>query len=363
MIERVELRRVRLPLVHRFQTSSHAKRELEHILVTLIDTDGATGWGEIASPSGPFYCAETVESCWAVARDHLAPMILKAAWEHPSELPVVRGNYFARAGFDMAAWDLWARVRGVPLATALGGERVKVEAGVSLGIEPTIDDLLEQVGLRVAEGYRRVKLKIAPGWDVEPVTAVRERYPDLLLHVDANGAYPSGEMSVFGELDQRGLSMIEQPYAPRDLLAHAALQDRITTPICLDESIEEVGDLATALHLGAARIVNLKVSRMGGLTSALQAHDLAVRHGIPLWCGGMHEFGVGRAANVALSSLPGFTLPSDVSGSAKYYARDVTTEPIVCHGGLVDVPTKPGLGFDVDLDFVTAHTTRAQNFS
>ncbi|GAA1623161.1 o-succinylbenzoate synthase [Actinoplanes couchii] len=362
-IDRVELRRVRLPLVHRFRTSSHAKRELEHILVTLIDSDGAAGWGEIASPSGPFYCAETVESCWAVARDHLAPMLLRTPWEHPSELPVVRGNWFARAGFDMAAWDLWSRSRGVPLATALGGERAKVEAGVSLGIEPTIDDLVEQVGLRVAEGYRRVKLKIAPGWDVEPVEAVKARYPELGLQVDANGAYPSEEMSIFEQLDERRLLMIEQPYTPRDLLAHAALQKRITTPICLDESIEEIGDLATALHLEAARIVNIKVSRMGGLTRAVRAHDLAVRHGIPVWCGGMHEFGVGRAANVALSALPGFTLPSDVSGSDKYWARDVTTEPVVCRDGWVGVPQRPGLGFDIDPDFVAAHTTRAENFS
>ncbi|HWS31347.1 MAG TPA: o-succinylbenzoate synthase [Actinoplanes sp.] len=362
-IDRVELRRVRLPLVHRFQTSSHAKRELEHILVTLTGADGTVGWGEIASPSGPFYSAETVESCWAVARSFLAPMLLRTSWEHPSELPVVRGNYFARAGFDMAAWDLWSRSRGLSLAAALGGTRTNVEAGVSLGIEPTIGDLLEQVDRRAAEGYRRVKLKIAPGWDVSPVKAVKKKYPILRVHVDANGAYPPGETSIFHALDELGLDMIEQPYPPRALLAHAELQKMITTPICLDESIEEVDDLATALHLGAGRIVNLKVSRMGGLTSAVQAHDLARRHGIPVWCGGMHEFGIGRAANVALSALPGFTLPSDVSGSDKYYARDVTTEPVVCTGGLVDVPDGPGLGFEADLEFITAHTTATETLS
>lgn len=362
-IDRVELRRVRLPLVHRFQTSSHAKRELEHILVTLTSTDGAVGWGEIASPSGPFYSAETVESCWAVARSFLAPMLLTTAWEHPSGLPAVRGNYFARAGFDMAAWDLWSRSRGLSLAAALGGTRPAVEAGVSLGIEPTIGELLDQVGLRASEGYRRIKLKIAPGWDVGPVNAIRAEHPRLLVQVDANGAYPPSETSTFRKLDELGLLMIEQPYPPRALLAHAALQETITTPICLDESIEEVDDLATVLKLGAARIVNIKVSRMGGLTSAVQAHDLAVRHGIPVWCGGMHEFGIGRAANVALSALPGFTLPSDVSGSDKYYARDVTSAPVVCVGGLVDVPKTPGLGFEADLDFITAHTTAAETFS
>ncbi|MEU4780156.1 o-succinylbenzoate synthase [Micromonospora sp. NPDC023633] len=362
-IEVVELRRVRLPLVHRFQTSSHAKRELEHVLVTLTDTDGAVGWGEIASPSGPFYGAETVESCWAVARDHLAPMVLRTAWEHPTDLAAalgrVRGNHFARAGFDVAAWALWSAAEGTALAHALGGTRGSVEAGVSLGIEPTVDDLLAQVRLRVDEGYRRIKLKIAPGWDVEPVRAVRAAHPDVPLHVDANGAYQDvpEHRAVLAELDGLGLLMIEQPFASRALVAHAALQDRIDTPVCLDESVEEVDDLVTALRLGAVRVLNVKVSRMGGLTHAVRAHDLAREHGVPVWCGGMHEFGIGRAANVALSALPGFTLPSDVSGSDKYYARDVTTRPIVSTDGLVEVPAVPGLGWDADLTYIGERTT------
>jgi O-succinylbenzoate synthase len=362
-IDRVELRRVRLPLVHQFRTSSHAKRELEHILVTLTGADGAVGWGEIASPSGPWYSAETVDSCWAVARSFVAPLVLRTTWEHPSELATamaaVRGNHFARAGFDMAAWALWSHASGVPLAKALGGDRARVAAGVSLGIEPTVDDLLEQVALRIGEGYRRVKLKIAPGWDVQPVRAVRSAFPDVPVHVDANGAYPSGEVDVFRRLDEFGLLMIEQPYAPRALLAHAALQTVLSTSICLDESVEELDDLATAVRLGAGRILNIKVSRMGGLTAAVRAHDLARTHEMPVWCGGMHEFGIGRAANVALSSLPGFTLPSDVSGSDKYYARDITTEPITSTDGYVDVPSVPGLGRDPDLPFLAASTTDA----
>ncbi|WP_250008438.1 o-succinylbenzoate synthase [Actinoplanes sp. M2I2] len=356
----VELRRVRLPLVHEFQTSSHAKRFLEHILVTLTSTDGTAGWGEIASPSGPFYSAETVATCWAIARDHLAPLTLGARWSHPAELASalgkVRGNQFARAGFDVAAWSLWSGSHGVPLAEALGGVRTHVEAGVSLGIEPTVDDLLAQVGLRVAEGYRRVKLKIAPGWDVEPVRAVRSAYPSVPVHVDANGAYTRAHFSTLRELDTLGLLMIEQPYPPRALADLADLQSRLGTPICLDESVEELDDLVTALRLGSGRILNIKVSRMGGLTAAVWAHDLAVEHGVPVWCGGMHEFGVGRAANVALSALPGFTLPSDVSGSDKYYARDITTEPIVATDGLVEVSTVAGLGRDPDLDFIEANT-------
>ena len=360
-ISTVELRRVRLPLVHEFQTSSHAKKSLEHILVRLATSDGRAGWGEIASPSGPFYSAETVESCWAVARDHLTPLVLGQEWDHPAGLAAamakVRGNQFARAGFDMAAWSLWSAARDEPLAKALGGTRPRVEAGVSLGIEPTVDDLLAQVAARVGEGYRRVKLKIAPGWDVEPVRAVRAAFPSVPLHVDANGAYTPAHLPVLKELDTLGLLMIEQPYAPRALVDLAELQAGLATPICLDESVEEVDDLLTALRLGAGRILNIKVSRMGGLTPAVRAHDLAAEHGVPVWCGGMHEFGIGRAANVALSALPGFTLPSDVSGSDKYYARDVTTEPIVATDGLVEVPAAAGLGRDPDESFIEAHTT------
>ncbi|WP_239082306.1 o-succinylbenzoate synthase [Actinoplanes teichomyceticus] len=351
---------MRLPLIHRFRTSSHVKHELEHILVGVTDASGVTGWGEIASPSGPYYGAETVQSCWAVARDHLRPLVLAAAWEHPAELAAVmgrvRGNHFARAGFDMAAWALWSALDGSPLAAALGGTRTRVAAGVSLGIEETIDELLEQVALRVAEGYHRIKLKIAPGWDVEPVRAVRAAFPRIPLHVDANGAYPASERAVFGELDRAGLLMIEQPFAPRALVAHAELQETLATPICLDESVEDVDDLVTALRLRAGRVLNIKVSRMGGLTPAVRAHDLAHAEGLPVWCGGMHEFGIGRAANVALSSLPGFTMPSDVSGSDKYYARDITTSPVTCRNGFVAVPRTPGLGWEPDLPFVAERT-------
>ncbi|MEU8241332.1 o-succinylbenzoate synthase [Actinoplanes missouriensis] len=357
---RISLRRVRLPLVHEFRTSSHAKRFLEHILVTFETADGAEGWGEIASPSGPFYAAETVDSCWAVSRDFLAPLVARTQWDHPAELAAamsrVRGNHFARAGFDVAAWSLFAGRSGVPLSQALGGTRSRAEAGVSLGIESTVDELLTQVSARVAEGYRRIKLKIAPEWDVLPVREVRSAFPDVLVHVDANGAYEITDTPVFEELDALGLLMIEQPFAPRDLLAHVSLQRRISTPICLDESVEEVADLGTALTLGACRILNIKVSRMGGLTPAVRAHDLARSADVPVWCGGMHEFGIGRAANVALSSLPGFTLPSDVSGSDKYYARDVTTHPIVCTDGYVDVPSSPGLGWEPDLAFIESQT-------
>jgi O-succinylbenzoate synthase len=344
--------------VHAFETSSHRKTHLNHILVRLVEESGAEGWGEIASPSDPYYCPETTETCWHIAERYLLPSVVGAVWEHPEELPrlwrKVRGNRFAIAGVDVAGWALWSGMRDISLAKALGGTRTEVVAGVSLGIEPTYDALLAQVQRQVDAGYPRVKLKIAPGWDTEPVRLVREAFPDLAVHVDANGAYGETpeELAVLRGLDDFGLLMIEQPFAPRDLLAHAALQRSVRTPVCLDESVDTVDDLRTALALDAGRVLNIKVSRMGGLTAAVAAHDLAREHGVDVWCGGMHEFGVGRAANVALSSLPGFTLPSDVSASAKYYARDVIQPEVVADHGVVRVPDGPGLGHAVDTAFI-----------
>ena len=350
--------------MHAFETSSHRKEHLDHILVRVVDESGAEGWGEVASPSDPYYCGETTETCWHIAERYLLPAVVGADWDHPSELPAlwrrVRGNRFATAGVDAAGWALWSAAAGVPLAAALGGTRGEAVAGVSLGIEPTYDALLAEVDRQVEAGYPRVKLKIAPGWDAEPVRLVREAFPDLDVHVDANGAYQGGpeEMAVLRGLDDFGLLMVEQPFEPRDLLSHAALQRTMDTPVCLDESVEDLDDLRTALALGAVRILNVKASRMGGLTAAVAAHDLAGEHGVPVWCGGMHEFGIGRAANVALSSLPGFTLPSDVSASSKYYARDVIEPEVTADHGKVTVPRSPGLGHTVDTAFIEQNCLR-----
>lgn len=359
----VEAFRVSLPLVHTFQTSSHRKSHLEHIVVRVTDADGAAGWGEIASPSDPYYSPETVDTCWMVLRRYLAPALAGAAWEHPAEAGAawarIRGHHFAKAGLDVACWDLWTRRSQTPLAAALGGTRPEIPAGVSLGIEPTIDELLAQVARHVGDGYGRVKLKIAPGWDVEPVRAVRAAYPDLQLQVDANGVYPETPevLTLLRELDGYGLLLVEQPYAPGALAAHARLAAAIGTPVCLDESIDDLDQLDTAITLHAGSVLNIKVSRMGGLTPARAAHDRAVAAGWRVWCGGMHEFGIGRAANVAIASLPGFTLPSDVSGSDKYYAHDIVTPPIHAHAGQVPVPTTPGLGHEVNESMIRSTAT------
>ncbi|MFG2946310.1 o-succinylbenzoate synthase [Streptomyces adustus] len=359
----IELALVRLDLVHSFETSSHRKTYLEHIIVRATAEDGSVGWGECASPSDPYYCGESTSSCWQVLGEYLAPMLLGRPWDHPEDAArltaKVSGNHFARAGLDMACWDLYGQSRGKPLADLLGAEADAVPAGVSLGIEPTIDALLAQVSRHVADGYRRIKLKIRPGWDLEPVRAVQDAFPGVALQVDANTAYRPEQEAVLAELDGRGLLMIEQPYGASDLLSHARLAARLDTPVCLDESITTPDVLRTALHLGAADVVNIKVSRLGGLGPSQTVHDLCLDAGVPVWCGGMHEFGIGRAANLALAGLPGFTLPSDVSGSDKYYRRDIVTPPIRAVDGMVAVPrSRPGIGLDVDLGQVRRNTTR-----
>jgi O-succinylbenzoate synthase len=358
-VSTIEAYRVALPLVHAFTTSSHGKSSIEHILVRVQSEAGVVGWGEIASPSDPYYCSETVDTAWMVLRNYLGPALLGSGWEEPRDVPRlwarIRGHNFAKAGVEMACWDLWSTAHGLPLARALGGERTKIAAGVSLGIEPTIDDLLAEVERQVESGYARVKLKIAPGWDVEPVRAVRRRYPDLQLQVDANGAYSesSAHLDALSALDDHDLLLVEQPFAPGALVAHARLQARMSTAICLDESVEDLDHLEAAIELRAGRVLNIKVSRMGGLAAAVAAHDRAVAAGWRVWCGGMHEFGVGRAANVAVASLAGYTLPGDVSGSDKYYTQDIVDPPIRARSGMVTIPMTPGLGHHVDEELVS----------
>ena len=352
VVEQVTLHRLHLPLQHGFRTSSHQKQGLEHILVEVTARDGAVGWGECASASAPYFGPENVDTCWLILRDWFVPALLGRTWSTPTEAwdlgARIRGNHFARAGLDIACWDLWTRVRGESLASALGATEPEITAGVSLGIEPTVAELLDQVRRYLDEGYARIKLKIAPGWDVDVVAAVRAEFGDIALQVDANGGYPREAIGHLRGLDAFGLLMIEQPFAPADLLAHAELQSSLVTPICLDESIDDPAAAETALFLDAARIVNIKVSRLGGLVPARRVHDLCRARGVPVWCGGMHEYGVGRAANIALGALPGFTLPSDVSGSDKYYREDVVTPTIVATRGTVPVPyDRPGLGFEV----------------
>jgi O-succinylbenzoate synthase len=360
-VERIELRIVRLPLVRPFRTSTSFKDHLDHILVR-VRSEGLSGWGECASPSDPYYGPETTETCWHILRDFLTPAVLGREWVSLDELigtyRLVKGNQFAKAGLEMACWDLLARHEGKPLSELLGGTRAAIESGVSLGIESDSGRLFDLIDQYLGEGYRRIKLKIAPGEDVEIVRRVRERYPTIRLQVDANSAYTLDDLDTLRALDAFDLLLIEQPLAHDDIIDHARLQAALKTPVCLDESIHSVDDARKALDLGACRVINIKVSRLGGLREARRVHDLCQSRGVPVWCGGMHEFGIGRAANVAVASLPGFSLPGDVSGSDKYYREDLVEPPVVAEGGLVGVPCAPGLGHDPVEERVARHTLR-----
>jgi O-succinylbenzoate synthase len=357
---------VRLPLIRPFTTSSHTKDHLDHILIRARDSSGAEGWGECASAADPYYCSETTESSWHMLRDFLIPEVLGVEWQYPDEAAqtwqAVRGNNFAKAGLEMACWDLFTRAKAQPLAAALGGTRQEIHSGVSLGIEPTVQGILEQVERFLDQGYRRIKMKIGPGRDLAYLRAVRERCPDILLMADANSAYSlenPAHVQALRALDDLNLMMIEQPLADDDIVDHARLQAELATPICLDESIHSVHDARKALDLQSCRIINIKVSRLGGLSEAKRVHDLCYERDVPVWCGGMHEFGVGRAGNVAISSLPGFTLPGDVSGSDRAYREDIVDPPIRAHAGAIGVPwERPGLGFDTNFERIQARCVR-----
>ena len=345
-IRSLELRLIALPLVRPFRTSFGEDTTKDAILLRL-ETDDAEGWGECVAGPEPGYSEEFNDEAWITLRDHLAPRILDAdvsSEELADALSGVRGHPMAKATVEMALLDAELRAAARSLASHLGAERDRVECGVSIGITPTVEELLEQVEGYLSEGYRRIKLKIEPGTDVERVRAVREANPEILLSVDANAAYSLEDVDVFLALDEFDLLMIEQPLFSGDLLQHAKLQREIRTPLCLDESIRSAADAAAAIELGACRIVNIKQGRVGGVLEARRVHDVALAAGLPVWCGGMLETGVGRAANLALAALPGFTLPGDTSASSRYFREDLTDPFVLNPDGTMAVPSAPGLG-------------------
>ncbi|HEY7512860.1 MAG TPA: o-succinylbenzoate synthase [Vicinamibacteria bacterium] len=359
-VDALELRLARLPLLEPFEVS-FGTMESRLLFLLRLEAGGCAGWGECVAWERPLYSYETVGTARHVIRDCLAPAILgkeiKDLADLASRLGTFRGHPMAKAGIELAFVDLVARLRDEPLARVIGGVRPRVEVGVSLGIQPTLDALDERVRRFLELGYRRIKLKIKPGADVSVVAGIRERHPRILLSVDANAAYTLADASLLRKLDAHELLMIEQPLAHDDLLDHARLQQTLRTAICLDESITSHDRARQALDCGACRIVNMKVGRVGGYSEALRIHDLCVERGAPLWCGGMLESGIGRAHNVALASLPGFTLPGDISGSRRYFERDVIVPPVeVGEDGTVAVPTSPGLGFEVDVPFLESRT-------
>lgn len=366
-IENIELRRVIMPLVRPFRTSFGTTKEREMTLVRVV-TASAEGWAECAAEPDPLYSSEFLDGGDLVIRDHLIPRLQAfgkgLTAEHvATALAPVKGHPMSKAVLETAILDAQLKEAGVSFGQYLGAVHETVPAGVSVGITDSIDELLEVVGEYLAEGYLRIKLKIEPGWDITPVRAVRERFGnDILLQVDANTAYTLADARHLARLDPFDLLLMEQPMAEDDILGHAALAKVIKTPICLDESIESARDAAAAITLGACSVINVKPARVGGYLEARRIHDVAAAHGVPVWCGGMLETGIGRAANVALAGLPNFVLPGDTSASSRYYTQDLT-EPFVLEGGHLRVPTGPGIGVEILPDVLADVTTSTTNIT
>ncbi len=362
-IDRIEQFHLRMPLRHPFETSFSRVDAIDKIVLA-VHADGLTGYGESPVDVDPFYCYETIQTCWHVQRDFLIPMLLGAEIAHAADLPGrlarVRGHPMAKAGLEAALWDLEAQAAGVSVAALLGGERSRIASGVSVGIEERLGDLLERIAGHLAEGYRRIKIKIKPGYDERVVRGVRERFPDIPLMVDANSAYTPADAPMLAALDGYDLLMIEQPLGHDDLLDHAALQTALRTPLCLDESIHSVSRAREALALSACRIINIKPARVGGLANARAIHDLCRQAGVPVWCGGMLESGIGRAHNAALASLPNFSLPGDISASDRYWQQDIVEPAFTLNAdGTLEVPAGPGIGVAVQRDRLARHTLRS----
>jgi len=355
-IESIAIHEVELDLKHFFETS-FSRITSDHFLLLQVTVDGVTGWSECVAGEAPSYSSETVKTALHAIEDFIAPHVFAQEYGHPDDvlpsLTHVRGHNMAKAAVEMGVWDAYARSRGESLSQALGGTRTEIASGVSIGIQDKVSDLLDKIEEEVEDGYRRIKIKIKPGWDLDIVREVRHRFPDILLMVDANSAYTLDDTKMFQQMDAYQLMMIEQPLDYGDMWDHARLQEKIKTPICLDESIHSLDDARRAIEMGATRIINIKAGRLGGLSSSRNIAALAAEHDIPVWCGGMIESGIGRAHNVHLSTLPNFVLPGDVADSKRYFVEELIEPPVqVRSDGTIAVPNGPGIGYEVQEDRV-----------
>lgn len=364
-LERIELKEIELPLKWPFETSFARTTRRRILIVSVFDRSGACGYGECTAPEDPFYNHETIDTAWIIITKYVAPLLAGAKVETAEQvnpaLARIRGNRMAKGAVEAAIWDLEARLAQKPLWKHIGGIRSEIASGVSIGLQETIEALLEKVGKELASGYQRIKIKIKPGRDLKLVEAIRAKYSSIALTVDANSAYTLDDLELFKELDRYNLMLIEQPLAPGDLVDHAKLQKHLKTPICLDESILTAADARHAHELGSCRIINIKLGRVGGFAEARQIQAFAVESGIPVWCGGMLESGIGRAHNIALSTLPGFTLPGDVSASERYWEEDIIDPPVtVSPRGTIPAPSGPGMGYKVNERRIERITTRRE---
>lgn len=365
-LERIELREIELPLKYPFETSFGRTTRRRILIVRLFDRGGASGYGECVAAENPFFNHETIDTAWLMTSRYIAPLLAAARVESAAQvsqaLDPIRENRMAKAGVEAAIWDLEAKLSEQPLWRHIGGTRDEITCGVSIGIQNSPEALLDIVGRELESGYQRIKLKIKPGKDEQFVEAVRRRFPAITLSVDANSAYRiETGAPLFKRFDDYNLLMIEQPLTPGDLLDHAKLQRELRTPICLDESIVCLANARHAHELGACRIINIKLGRVGGFSEAQAIQSFAQEHGMPVWCGGMLEAGIGRAHNIALSTLPGFTLPGDVSASERYWEEDIIEPPVtVSREGTIKAPTGHGIGFEVNESRIEALTVRRE---
>jgi len=362
-VECAVLRQVEMPLKFRFRTS-FGETGVKKFLLLELRGEGLSGWGECVAEEGPFYSSETLSTAMPILSAYLLPLVLGKTVASPAAFDEaarrVRGNRMAKAAVECALQDMFARAAGVPLGRTLGGTREKIEVGVSLGISPTAKDTVENVRKHVAQGYRRIKLKIEPGRDADRLAAVREAFPDITLTVDANAAYTLADADTLRSLDAFRLDYMEQPLHHEDIVAHAELAKTLKTPICLDESIRSAADASAAIALGACKVINIKIGRVGGHAEAVRIHDAARAAGVPVWCGGMLEAGIGRAHNVAIASLPGFSKPGDTSSSSRYFEEDIVEPALEAKDGIMPVPTGPGTGVAIRPDVLGRVTTSIQ---
>src|ERR1700730_11383625 len=360
----IHMREINMPLAHPFETSFGLTTG-RRILLIELESEGLTAWGECVAGEHPYFSDETIDTAWLMTENELGPSLLDANVERGGSCPEifrqVRGHRMAKAALENAVWDLEAQVENVPLAELLGGIRTVIPCGVSIGIQPSQAQLMDKIATELAAGYQRIKLKCKPGWDIKIFEAVRNRWPDITLSCDANSAYRLRDSDHLTTFDQFDLLMIEQPLWADDFYYHSMLQKRLDTAICLDESIRNRRDALAAIDMESCRIINIKVGRVGGFSEAIAVHNAAEERGIPVWCGGMLETGIGRSHNIALSSLPNFSLPGDVSASSRYWSQDIIEPAVtVSAKGEIVVPTAIGRGFEVQRDRIEALTVRRQ---
>ena len=361
-IDAIHLREINMPLAHPFETSFGLTTGRRIMLVEL-EAEGLTAWGECVAGEHPYFSDEMIDTAWIIAETELAPRLLEADLEGGNSCPAlfkqIRGHRMAKAAFENAVWDLEAQVERVPLAKLLGGTRKVIPCGVSIGIQPSLEQLMDKIATELDAGYQRIKLKCKPGWDNRIFEAVRNRWPDIMLSCDANSVYRMKDLDHIAAWDEFGLLMIEQPLWYDDFYFHSMLQKRIETAICLDEAIRNRRDALAAIDMESCQIINIKVGRVGGFCEAIAVHNAAAERGIPVWCGGMLETGIGRAHNIALSSLPNFSLPGDVSASSRYWEEDIIEPAVtVSSKGEITIPTTPGRGFEVRKDRIERLTVR-----